>query len=164
MRKKNRAIPDHELADLLRQGQTLHLAMNHGGQPYVVPLTYGYEAAADSRGLGRLWVHCAVEGRKVEALEADPRVAFSIVLSQEIVREPKPCGWTCRYVSLYGEGRAELVTGAQAKASGLAAFMAHYGAPCDAAEFPESVLAQTLVIRIDIESLTGKRNPSAQGQ
>lgn len=156
MRKKSRALPDAELDALLRQGRSLTLAMIDAGRPYAVPLNYGYEAVPGTPG--RLWLHCATEGRKVTALAANPRVAFSIVTAQEVVTTDRPCGWTCHYTSLYGEGLASLLTEPEAKAAGLATFMAHYGVA--GATFPAEILAKTLVVRIDIQELSGKRNPT----
>lgn len=153
MRRKDREITDKaELDKLLRQGRVCHLAM-HGdfGVPYVLPVNYGY---AD----GALYIHGAAGGRKADLLRADPRVAFSILLSEKLKADGNGCEWTTHYVSLLGEGRATILDLGEDKAMGLAKFMEHY-AP-GPHEFPVAVIAKTLVVRIDITHLSGKRNPS----
>ena len=153
MRRHQRAITDDaELDSLLRSGQLIHLALLDGGGPYALTVNYGC-------GQGRsLYFHCAPEGRKLDILRANPQVAFSIVLGYELVRDPKPCGYTAHYCSLSGEGRAVLIEDLAERAAVMRLFMAHYGVAD--AEFPEAMLKSTMVVRVDITTLTGKRNPS----
>ncbi len=160
MRRKDREITDKtELEALLRQGRVCHLAMcERSGQGssgeedrlYVLPVNYGY---AD----GALYIHGAPTGRKADILRGNPRVAFSIVLSEALKPGGNGCDWTTHYVSLCGEGRAEIIEKGEDKALALAKFMEHY-AP-GPHELPAAAIAATMVVRIAIESLSGKRNP-----
>lgn len=162
MRRKDREITDKaELESLLRQGRVCHLAMcgqsgqvsSDEAQPYVLPVNYGY---AD----GALYVHGASKGRKADILRTNPRVAFSIVLSEELKAAGDGCEWTTYYVSLCGEGRAEVIEKGEDKALALTKFMEHY-AP-GPHELPAAAVAGTMVVRIAIESLSGKRNPGGR--
>lgn len=70
-----------------------------------------------------------------------------------------------RYRSVIGTGRATLMDDAaalaDAKREALDVIMAHYGAPPGedgAYAYDEAAFANTLIIRVDIESLSGKAN------
>jgi nitroimidazol reductase NimA-like FMN-containing flavoprotein (pyridoxamine 5'-phosphate oxidase superfamily) len=78
-------------------------------------------------------------------------------LLDRIKEAQTPCAWTSAYRSVVGVGRASLVEGREEKRQGLGCIMAHYGAqgPFD---YPDEIVDQTAVIRIDIASLTGKRH------
>ena len=72
MRRKDREITDREeIRAILERARVLHLGINAGGRPYVVPLHYGL---AWSDGLPVFYVHGAREGRKLDLLRRDNRV------------------------------------------------------------------------------------------
>ena len=157
MRKKQRAITDpRQLEALLKRGRVCHLAMfGPDGAPYAVPVNYGYAENA-------LYIHGAGQGTKVECLRADARVAFSILIEEKLIQREHTgdaCGFTTHFVSLCGRGRAVFVEDEADKIAALDKLMAHYG-PGPWTYKPEA-LALTLVARIDIEELIGKRNPAA---
>lgn len=59
MRKANREIKDEQLMrQTLETADTCRLALNTGGAPYIVPLSYGY-TLEDNRLT--LYFHCADE-------------------------------------------------------------------------------------------------------
>ncbi len=150
MRKAEREIKDRaEVEDILRRAQIVHLAMVDDGKPYVVPMNFGY---AD----GALYMHCATEGRKIEVLRRNPSVCFAVHVDYEVlVNDDAACKSTSKYRSVIGCGRATLVTGAEAKVRGLDVIMGTFGE--GPFEYSEAALERTLVIRVDVESMTGKR-------
>ncbi len=151
MRRGDREITDPSaIAEVLACGKVMHLAMCDGAAPYVVPLTYAW------RG-GVLWAHSAAEGRKLDVLRRNPRVCFDITLDAEIVRnEGRPCDWTTRYRSVIGTGKAQVVTEGPRLREGLAALVEVYGG--DAGELPAE-LPHVVVIRVDVERVSGKSSP-----
>jgi hypothetical protein len=110
-------------------------------------------------GLGEncLFLHCATEGRKLEILRRNDRVCFEMDFLREIKQGTKSCGWGARYESVIGFGRAILVDDPAEKRFALDRIMDHYGAQ-GPHHYPDDVLAMTTVIRIEIESLGGKRH------
>jgi nitroimidazol reductase NimA-like FMN-containing flavoprotein (pyridoxamine 5'-phosphate oxidase superfamily) len=74
----------------------------------------------------------------------------------EIVRTVAPCDWTVRYYSVIGFGRAYIVTDYEEKVTGLNAIMEHYSGVF-AFQFPETKVKRVAVIRVDIDSMTGKK-------
>ncbi|MFH1034985.1 MAG: pyridoxamine 5'-phosphate oxidase family protein [Pseudomonadota bacterium] len=151
MRKTQREITDPaQIEDILRQAQVLRLAMCRDGQPYVVPLSFAYHA-------GHIYVHTGRVGLKMDFLRANPKVCFEVSLDTRPAPGPRPCAWNCFYRSVIGFGRAVELEDEQERSQGLLAIVAHYAGPGEHELTPES-LGRTAVLRIDIESLTGKQN------
>jgi nitroimidazol reductase NimA-like FMN-containing flavoprotein (pyridoxamine 5'-phosphate oxidase superfamily) len=147
MRRADRLVTDREaIDDVLRRADVLHLAMAGDGGPYVVPVNFGYDGE-------RIWIHCAEEGHKLDLLAADPRVCFEACVDVRIV-PGKQCGWGARFRSVVGFGTATLVDDPAEKARGLAVIIEHYSGRPETV--PTAKAIGVAVLRIDIESMTGK--------
>jgi nitroimidazol reductase NimA-like FMN-containing flavoprotein (pyridoxamine 5'-phosphate oxidase superfamily) len=147
MRRTDRLVTDRAaIDDVLRRADVLHLAMAGEGGPYVVPVNFGYDGE-------RIWVHCAEEGRKLDLIAADPRVCFEACVDVRIV-PGKQCGWGARFRSVVGFGTATLVDDPAEKASGLGVLIEHYSGRPETV--PSAKAIGVAVLRIDIESMTGK--------
>jgi nitroimidazol reductase NimA-like FMN-containing flavoprotein (pyridoxamine 5'-phosphate oxidase superfamily) len=66
------------------------------------------------------------------------------------------CGFGMRYRSVVGFGRAEVVDDNDEKKRALDLIVPRYGAKPEA--YPEALLEVMKVIRVEIESMTGKRS------
>ena len=77
-------------------------------------------------------------------------------LLREIKQSATACGWGARYESVIGFGRAVLVENPYEKRTALDRIMEHYGVRAPFF-YADDILAKTEIIRIDIESATGKR-------
>lgn len=140
--------------DILQRGTVCHLAMVDGDRPYVVPLCYGYRDRA-------LYIHSAREGQKIDILRRNPWVCFEVAVDVELVPGRHPCNWSVHYRSVIGTGRAVLIDEPEAMRAALDVIMAHYGGqPSDDGRYAygEKALAKMLIIRVDVEALTGKQN------
>ncbi|HHX43094.1 MAG TPA: pyridoxamine 5'-phosphate oxidase family protein [Chloroflexi bacterium] len=155
MAKPERMLTDAAAIEaILQRGSVCHLAMVDGDRPYVVPLCYGYRD-------GVLYAHSAREGRKLDILRRNPAVCFDVAIDTELAPGEGPCRWSMHYRSVIGTGRATLVDEPAAKRTALDIIMAHYGGqPNSEGRYPyaEGILENTIIIRIDIESLAGKEN------
>lgn len=150
MRRHDREITDpQQLEAILRAGRELSLAMCAGDQPYVLPLNYGY---AD----GCLYIHCARQGRKLDCLRANPKVGFTVHELVQRIDGESACDWSTRFRSVVGQGRAEIIDEREAKIAGYDAIMRQFGGPVGG--YAEKYLSASLVIRIEIEQLTGKQS------
>ena len=155
MRRNEREIHDPKLvAALLCKAEYIHLGLWDGTSPYVVPVNFGYHD-------GAVYFHCALEGKKMECLRLCDRVSFTAVLHYDLVRAVKPCGYTAHFKSVMGFGRARILETPEEKAQALNIIMRYYRAPEVA--LSDAMLAKTAVVRIDLETLTGKANPPWQG-
>ncbi len=146
---------DHEINDraaieaVLDRAQFLTLGLCRGGEPYTVPVSFGFSD-------GRIYFHTGAKGLKMDLLQANPRVSFTAVVDPVPVQGETACQWNMDYQSVIGLGRAQVVTDEAEKVRGLAAVTAHYAGPGDY-EFPPDKVRAATVVRIDIESMTGKR-------
>lgn len=151
MRKENREISDKSvIRALMEEAPVCRIGFCDDGSPYVVPMNFGL-------GENCLFLHCAAEGRKLDILRQNDRVCFEMDFLREIRQGPASCGWGARYESVIGFGRAILVEDAAEKRFALDRIMEHYRAQGPYA-YPDDILAKTAIIRIEIESLTGKRH------
>lgn len=149
MRRANREIFDKStIRALMEEALVCRIGFCDDGLPYVVPMNFGL-------GENCLFLHCATEGRKLDILRQNERVCFEMDFLREIRQGPASCGWGARYESVIGFGRAILVDDAAEKRFALDRIMDHYRAQGPYA-YPDDILAKTAIIRIEIESLTGK--------
>ena len=147
MRRSEKEITGRaQLEDVLRRGRICRLAMCADGEPYVVPLNYGY-------GDGVLVFHCALEGRKIDMLRANPRACFEVTADAALVRTQK--SWSMDYDCVIGWGEVEFVEDDAAKRAALDVLVRHYAEPWD---YPADTVARTCVLRLPIETMTGKRS------
>ena len=150
MRRQDKAIEDkHALEVILKHAMVCRIAMCDGQMPYVVPMCFGY---ADDR----LYLHCVPEGKKIDILRRNPRVCFEVDIDQELVRGTQPCNWSFKYRSVVGFGSAVFVEDLNEKKRALDVLMEHFGG--EASSYPDDVLGRVTIIRVDIESLTGKQD------
>ena len=150
MRKTERQIKDRAAIDaVIRQSQVCRLGLADGDTPYIVPLCFGYDGS-------RLYFHCAAEGRKVDVLRRNPTVCVEFDAVHGLVSADNACGWTIRYHSVIGTDRAVIVSDPDEKRRGLALIMAQYAS--GTFTFPEAAVARTTVLRVTLDSLTGKQS------
>jgi nitroimidazol reductase NimA-like FMN-containing flavoprotein (pyridoxamine 5'-phosphate oxidase superfamily) len=153
VRRADREITDPvELDSILTRGTFATVAMCHDGEPYLVSLSYGYDASRRA-----LYFHLATTGRKIDALAADPRVCATIVIDGGYERG------VCEhhYESVVLTGRMALVDDADEARHGMRMLIEHLeDDPSDvwerqALDRPET-WRRLRVARLDIEEITGK--------
>ena len=150
MRRSEKEIADRsEIDAIIHRGQVCHLGLSDQGQPYVVPLCFGYDGKA-------LYFHCAKAGRKLDILRRNNKVCFEIASVEGLVEADKGCDWGIRYQSVIGFGVAHLVDDATDKQNALRVIMAQYSQRTFS--FPPETVLRTAVVKVEIESLTGKQS------
>ncbi len=148
MRRSDREITDRPaMDDIIQRSRVCRLGLCNDGQPYIIPLSFGYDGEA-------LYLHAASQGRKVDILKKNNRVCFEFDILHDVIRSDRSCRWGMRFESVIGFGTAELVHDRQSKEKALAWIMRQYGEPDGS--FDESVLEKTLVIRVRIDAISGK--------
>jgi nitroimidazol reductase NimA-like FMN-containing flavoprotein (pyridoxamine 5'-phosphate oxidase superfamily) len=162
MRRKDKEISGRaRLEKILDQARVCRLAMvgegPQGTEPYVLPVFF---ACRD----GRLYVHCAQEGRKLELVARNPRVCVEVDELRGLLPAEKPCAFSSLFRSVIASGTAAPVLDAQAKRRALDLLMAKYaGRPSGPGfEFSDATLEHTVVLEITIEQITGKQSPGWQ--
>lgn len=150
MRKAEREIKDlGELEDVIRRAEVCRLAMIDEGEPYIVPLNFGYRD-------GCLYFHCAREGRKLDVLRKNPNICFELEADVRLERGETACRWSTRYESVIGWGTAAIVVDEREVREGLEVLMSHYTE--GPFEFDARSLTLTALIEVKVGRMTGKRS------
>ena len=126
--------------------------MIDGDRPYVVPLNYGYTL---ENGALTLYLHSAREGRKLDVLRQNDRVAFVLETNvSQVSGGDIPCKYGEAYASVMGEGRATILTDPVEKTDALTMLMkTQTGRNFYITEAMTDTVA---VLRIDVEAFTAK--------
>lgn len=150
MRRKDREITDPAVMEnIIRKARVCHLGLCDEGEPYVLPVNFGYRDRT-------LYVHCAREGRKLDVIRRNPRVCAVFDVDHELVTGEEAVNWSMKYRSVVAFGKAEILAedDLDGKTEALDEIMRQYS---DAAwTYPEKTVRKTGIIRITIDRMTGK--------
>jgi hypothetical protein len=150
MRKKEKEIKDIvAIEDILRRAMVCRLGLCESNRPYVVPLCFGYKENA-------LYIHCGPEGKKLEMLRKNNNVCFEVDIDHEIIKAEQACKWAMKYKSIIGFGKAVFVEDAEGKRMALDIIMRQFSA--NTFEYPNEAIQKTTIIKVEIESMTGKQS------
>jgi hypothetical protein len=153
MRRNEREITDiRVIEEIIRKSDVCRIALANGNIPYIVTMNFGYTASPEPR----LYFHCANEGRKLEMIRQNNFVCFEMDTDHEIYKGINGCDWGMKYSSIVGNGNILIITEKGAKKAGLNCIMKHYGGEREYI-YDEKVLVRTVVLRLDIKEMTGKR-------
>jgi nitroimidazol reductase NimA-like FMN-containing flavoprotein (pyridoxamine 5'-phosphate oxidase superfamily) len=147
VRRKDRLITDTEAFAILERGEYGFLSTTSvDNEPYGVPLNYCL--------IGRdIYFHCALEGRKIDNIMANPRVSFCVVGKTELL----PSKFGTNYESCIVQGVAT-ESFAKEKQSALEGIVRKYSSDffSDGLQYIEKLKDKTRVFKISIESNSGK--------
>ena len=150
MRRKDKAIVElAEIEEILRKALVCRLGLTDGNRPYIVPLSFGFKN-------NTLYFHSAPEGMKIEMLRKNSKVCFEFDLDHQLVADEEACKWGMKYRSVIGFGKASIIEDIREKREGLNAILEHYSGRTF--DYPEAAVNGTLVIKVEIESMTGKKS------
>ena len=124
------------------------------GSPMIKPVNFVYDQ-------GRIYIHTALEGEKMEDIRRDSRVVFEVDQPIAYVKgAPNPCSAKYLYKSVIIKGRASLCEDRVEKLHALKCLMEKYQPEGGYGDIPEEKLAVTGVVRIDILEITAKEDIS----
>lgn len=150
MRRKDQEITDKSEIDAIINDSTVcRIGLSDGGQPYIVPMCFGYDGKD-------LYVHSAKAGMKIDILKKNDRVCFEFDSYGKLEESDKACNWGIEYKSVIGFGRASFVEDDESKTKALDTIMGQY--TDRHFEFPPPMLKAVAVIKVEIESVTGKKS------
>ena len=142
------------IVKILDTCKVLHLGLALDGEPYVVPMNYGYTM---EDGRLTLYLHSAVKGRKIDVMEKNPKVFFSMECDLEPFEGVLPCQYGVSYSSLMGRGEARFVENVEEKMAAMTVLMKTQTGKDFS--FNERLVSIVNVIRIDVEEFTAKHRP-----
>ncbi len=155
MRRSNREVTElTELIEIINGCKVCRLAMVDNGQPYVVPLNFGYRL---NDSVITIFLHCANEGRKMDILKQNNQVCIEMDQMKELLRGEKGCDYSCYFESFIGTGQVVFLDDAAAKAQALQAIMKQQTGRDDFS-FEQHLLDQTVVIAVELIRYSGKRH------
>ncbi len=150
MRRKEKEITDiGEIESIIRKSLVCRLGLADDGSPYIVPLCFGYKNNS-------LYFHSAKEGRKIEILKRNNQVCFEFDSNFEVQTGKAACDWGMNYRSVIGYGRAFFIENSEEKRKALDVIMAQYAD--GVFEYSEKAFGKAFVIKVEIESMTGKKS------
>ena len=94
-------------------------------------------------------------------IRQNSRACFTIGGEIEIAEAEQPCDWSILYESVVGYGAITQISDLAEKRRGLDAIMRQHGAAGDL-DYPDKMIARTTLLRLDVESVTGKSNRNRQ--
>ena len=149
MRRSEREISDKRtIESIIQQASVCRLALSDDNLPYIVPLSFGYKD-------NTLFFHSACEGKKIEIIKRNHNVCFEFETGLELVIADNACNCGMKYQSVIGFGTATLIENIDEKKSALAIIMDQYSRGSH--EFDEASVIRTTVIKVEIQSMTGKK-------
>jgi len=156
MRRKDREVTDiNSIEEILLQCKTCHVAMVDGCLPYVVPLSYGYKFIGD--GALALYMHSALEGRKLDILRRDNKVCFAVSCEGEPIHSETPCNSGYYFSSIIGFGEVVFIEDINEKCEALSILFRHQ--TNREVNFTGEQAEGVCVFKIVSESFTGKKKP-----
>lgn len=150
MYKKDRQMSDAAAAEIFAVGNHGTLAVNgDDGYPYAVPVNYVYDG-------GKIYIHSAKYGYKIDAIKANDKVCFSAILNSRVQQDR----YTAAFQSVIAFGRISFVEDETEKRRILEQFI--YKMSPDFVEggmkFVDAAIGKTALLCIDVEEITGKEN------
>ena len=155
MRRKDREVKDpKEIEGIILRCRTCHVAMVDDGDPYVIPLSFGYEL---NGGKLELYFHSAPEGRKLDILKRNSRVCFEMSYEGEPLFADTPCNSGYYFGSVIGNGEAVFIEDIDEKCRALSALFRHQTGKDTV--FTPGQAESVCVFKIVSADFTGKRKP-----
>ena len=148
MRRKRQQLTEEKSIGILQKSTAGTLALlGDNGYPYTVPISYVY---AD----GKLYFHSALSGHKIDAIRNCDKASFCVIDQDEV----HPEKYTTYFRSVIAFGRIHIIEDEQEKLETARLLGDRYNPNQEEAlqKEIEKGLSRMVMIRFDIEHLTGK--------
>lgn len=130
------------------------IAFNEDNGPYIVPVNFAHIVDGE---MPVLFFHGANEGKKITLLRKDSHVGFEMDTKHALVRADTACGHSFCYQSIIGKGKVEFVEDSAEKRHAFELIMEKYAGKGEW-DFPEKVLSNTCVMRLNITEWSCKEH------
>ena len=153
MRRNDREIKDiNEVISIIDECDTLRLAINNEGFPYIVPLNYGYRWDGSKI---ELYFHSATEGMKLDLMHKDNRASFEMDQKHSLKTDASREYCTMMYESVIGDGFITFIEDYDEKVDALQLICNHYHR--EGFVFSKAAVNRTVVYKLTVNEITGKR-------
>ncbi|WP_409199607.1 pyridoxamine 5'-phosphate oxidase family protein [Methanobrevibacter sp. DSM 116169] len=156
MRRKDKQIKDiNEIINIIKKCDVCNLAFFDKEYPYIIPLNFGFKYDFKNKELF-LYFHGSNIGKKIELINDNNKVAFEMYCSTKLIIKENPCKSTTEFESVAGNGIIEILNHND-KITGLKHIMNKYSdVNYTFLDFDESILKNTTVLKLKINSINGK--------
>jgi nitroimidazol reductase NimA-like FMN-containing flavoprotein (pyridoxamine 5'-phosphate oxidase superfamily) len=150
MRRQDKEIKDPSLLKkILKQTKYVTIAMCKDNRPYLVTLSHGYDEENNC-----IYFHCAREGKKLDYLKAN-----DIVWGQALIDYGYEGDCTQHYATAMFQGKVSFVDEIEKKNHAFIIMKEHLDSSQKGLEeYLKSNMSNTLVGKISIEFLSGKKS------
>ena len=147
VRRQDRLLDEARAREILQVGEYGFLAMASAEGGYGVPINYAISGDT-------IYLHCAPEGRKLQAVANDNRVTFCVVGEKRLIPEQ----FTTMYESVVASGSARIVEDVDERRKALRLIVEKYASQHveEGLKAIERSLHRTAVVAIEVHTLTGK--------
>lgn len=148
MRRSRQQLSKTECDAILSAATSGTLALlGDNGYPYAVPVSYVY---AD----GGLYFHSAQTGHKADAIRGHDKASFCVIAADEV----RPSEFTTYFRSVIAFGKIRIIESESERRYAACLLGSRYNPDDDAGlrKELEKGLSHLLILRLDIEHLTGK--------
>ncbi len=151
MRRKDKEIKDKkEIELIIRKANVCRIALSDNNMPYIVPVNFGYNNNC-------LYIHSAIEGKKIEIIKKNNDICFEIDIAHEILQGKLACHTTMKYYSVIGYGKAYIIDDSEEKIKALNIIIEHC-LPKIPHEYSEKFFKKIVIIKVEINNMTGKKS------
>jgi nitroimidazol reductase NimA-like FMN-containing flavoprotein (pyridoxamine 5'-phosphate oxidase superfamily) len=145
-------FPFYNILEVLKEQRLLTVAMSRDGEPYLVTVNYAFDEGTDS-----FYFHCAVKGKKIDYMRANPVVWCQVLEDKGYVQTE--CEHHFRTVQF--RGKAEVLEGEEEIRAAVALLIDQQEddpGPAKERLLPKVKLDKMTVVRIRAEGYSGKKN------
>lgn len=164
MRRKDREMSPPQAEELLSRALVGRIGtVGPDGMPYVTPMNFVYDPTGRA-----IFFHCATTGHLLDNLAGNPSACFEADEPGDVIATgPGACDTSHAYRSVICFGRASVLSGEQERERALEMFVNKYVRRLMPdrkyePEMPASEMAQTEVIAMEVERMTGKERQQPQ--
>ena len=155
VRRKDREITDKKMIeDFIISQKIIRIGFydKANDEVYVVPVNYGYVIENDNYFF---FFHGGKIGRKYELTKESPKVGFEIDGKYELIEGKKACDFGCKYQSVVGNGKLEIVKDLEEMKKGLASLMKQTTGRTDF-EYNDRMIQSVYVYKLSVSKMTCK--------
>lgn len=159
MTRREREVTDlNEIIAILDKCKIVHLGLVDDGEPYVVPMNYGYTMEG---GKLILYLHGAAKGYKLDVIRSNPKTCFEMECNVIPFEGEVACQYGTTYESIIGRGTAEIIEDVEEKKRALSILMKRQTG--QDFTFNDRMVSIVSVIEIHVSEYTAKRRPLPEG-
>lgn len=142
-----------EMYEIIEKADYCHMAVCRDHSPYVIPMNYGFSG-------GKIYLHSANQGLKIDILKENPYVCISIMQGAELKKSSSPCKYSMRYQSILIYGKAQFLAEGDKKREALKQIILHHDRDTgqDQWDLNHDSPDFLTIIQVEIEKITGKKS------